>query len=94
MTNKKILVTGGAGYIGSHVVRQLGEAGESVVILDDLSTGFMAAITFGEMVIGETRGSGVLTRSGGRWRIAHYVLSFAIPNEVAQEVVEAVRGAR
>ena len=47
MTNKKILVTGGAGYIGSHVVRQLGEAGESVITLDNLSTGFEAAVTAG-----------------------------------------------
>ncbi len=54
MKNKKILVTGGAGYIGSHVVRQLGEAGESVVTLDNLSTGFEAAVTAGELVIGDT----------------------------------------
>jgi len=43
MKNKKILVTGGAGYIGSHVVRQLGAAGEDVITLDNLSTGFEAA---------------------------------------------------
>ncbi|MDH5618339.1 MAG: NAD-dependent epimerase/dehydratase family protein, partial [Gammaproteobacteria bacterium] len=36
MKNKQILVTGGAGYIGSHVVRQLGHAGESVITLDNL----------------------------------------------------------
>ena len=36
MSNAAILLTGGAGYIGSHVVRQVGEAGERVVILDNL----------------------------------------------------------
>lgn len=35
-----ILVTGGAGYIGSHVVRQLGERNETVVVLDNLVSGF------------------------------------------------------
>ena len=40
---------------------------------------------------GETRGSGVLVLVGEDWRIAHYVLSFAIPNDVAGEVVEVVK---
>jgi len=51
---KNILVTGGAGYIGSHVVRQLGEIGESVVILDNLSTGFKSAVVHGELIFGDT----------------------------------------
>ena len=42
---------------------------------------------------GETRGSGVLVRDGGRWRIAQYVLSFAVPNEVSPEVVKLIRDA-
>ena len=62
MKNKKILVTGGAGYIGSHVVRQLGAAGESVVTLDNLSTGFEAAVTAGDLVIGDTGDEAVLER--------------------------------
>ena len=37
-----VLVTGGAGYIGSHTVQALAEAGESVVVVDNLSTGFSA----------------------------------------------------
>jgi UDP-glucose 4-epimerase len=39
-----ILVTGGAGYIGSHMVHALADAGEPVVVLDNLSTGFRAAL--------------------------------------------------
>ena len=34
-----VLVTGGAGYIGSHMVHELGDAGERVVVLDNLATG-------------------------------------------------------
>jgi UDP-glucose 4-epimerase len=48
-----ILVTGGAGYIGSHVVRQLGEAGEDVIVLDNLSKGFRQAVTSGELLVGD-----------------------------------------
>jgi len=42
-----VLVTGGAGYIGSHMVLALVEAGESVVVIDNLSTGFSAALPEG-----------------------------------------------
>jgi len=52
--SKSILVTGGAGYIGSHTVKQLGQAGEKIVVLDDLSTGFEHSILFGELVVGKT----------------------------------------
>ena len=40
----KILVTGGAGYIGSHMVRMLSELGHAVVTFDDLSVGFSDAV--------------------------------------------------
>lgn len=48
-----ILVTGGAGYIGSHIVKQLGERGHNVVILDNLSTGHKEAITYGTLEVGD-----------------------------------------
>jgi UDP-glucose 4-epimerase len=62
MDNGKILVTGGAGYIGSHVVRQLGANGENVITLDILSTGFEAAVTSGELIIGDTGDAALLDR--------------------------------
>jgi UDP-glucose 4-epimerase len=62
MDNGKILVTGGAGYIGSHVVRQLGANGENVITLDNLSTGFEAAVTSGELIIGDTGDAALLDR--------------------------------
>jgi len=49
-----VLVTGGAGYIGSHVVLALVEAGESVVVIDNLSTGFSAFLPEGvQLFIGD-----------------------------------------
>jgi len=53
-SGKSILVTGGAGYIGSHVVKLLGERGERIVVLDDLSTGNRDAVLFGTLIEGNT----------------------------------------
>ena len=41
---KTVLVTGGAGYIGSHTVHELTDAGTRVVVLDNLSAGFVSAL--------------------------------------------------
>ena len=49
----KVLVTGGAGYIGSHVVKQLGEAGHDIIVYDNLSTGYEWAVTYGELIVGD-----------------------------------------
>lgn len=55
-----ILVTGGAGYIGSHVVLQLRERDERVVVLDDLSTGFASAVQDVPLVVGDVGNRGLL----------------------------------
>ena len=57
-----VLVTGGAGYIGSHVVRQLGETGENVVTLDNLSTGFRDAVLYGEFFEGSVGDRDLVSR--------------------------------
>ncbi len=46
----KILVTGGAGYIGSHMVRTLGEKGYDIVVYDNLSTGYRESVLYGRLV--------------------------------------------
>lgn len=48
----KILVTGGAGYIGSHMVKMLSQAGYTITTLDDLSTGYRDSVVAGEFVFG------------------------------------------
>src|SRR2546423_15539269 len=50
----RVLVTGGAGYIGSHTVRLLRARGDSVVVLDTLEHGYRAAIGTTTLVVGST----------------------------------------
>jgi UDP-glucose 4-epimerase len=81
-----ILVTGGAGYIGSHVVRQLGERGESVVVLDNLSTGYRSAVLHGKLVIGDTADRELVSRvlsEHGIDTVMHFAAHTIVPESVA-----------
>lgn len=68
-----VLVTGGAGYIGSHVVRQLVERKCKVVVLDDLSTGSSEQVQGAEIVIGSIADANLVTELLGDLSIATVV---------------------
>jgi UDP-glucose 4-epimerase len=81
-----ILVTGGAGYIGSHVVRQLGERQEAIVVLDNLGTGFRSAVTAGELIVGDTGDRELVARILAERRvdtIIHFAAHTIVPESVA-----------
>jgi len=86
MSKKSILVTGGAGYIGSHTVRQLGEAGENIVILDNLSTGFEASILYGDFILGDTGDSelvGKILKDYNVDTVIHFAAHTIVPESVS-----------
>ncbi len=81
-----ILVTGGAGYIGSHVVLQLVEAGEDVIVLDDLSTGFADAVIGAPLVVGDVGDRELVTRlvrEKGIRSVMHFAARTIVPESVA-----------
>ena len=82
-----ILVTGGAGYIGSHMVLELLDAGERVIVLDNLTTGFRWAIpAAATLVIGDAGDQDLVRtviRKHGVTAIIHFAGSIVVPESVA-----------
>lgn len=82
-----VLVTGGAGYIGSHMVLRLADAGQAVVVLDNLSTGFDWAIdhraTFVEGNAGDMALVGRIIAEHGITEIVHFAGSIVVPESVS-----------
>ncbi|MCG6118411.1 MAG: UDP-glucose 4-epimerase GalE [Aquimonas sp.] len=86
MSKPPLLVTGGAGYIGSHVVLQLVEAGERVIVLDNLSTGFAEAVLGAELVAGEVGDRALVSRllaEHGIDTVLHFAARTIVPESVA-----------
>jgi UDP-glucose 4-epimerase len=82
-----ILVTGGAGYIGSHMVHALLDAGERVVVLDNLATGFDWAVPpEATLVVGDTGDQALVSQLIGAHAvdaIIHFAASIVVPESVA-----------
>ncbi len=82
-----VLVTGGAGYIGSHMVLALLDAGERVVVVDDLSTGFRSAVPSGATLIegdfGDQELVGRAIADHGVDAIAHFAARIVVPESVS-----------
>ena len=82
-----VLVTGGAGYIGSHMVLALLDAGNEVVVLDNLSTGFRTAVPEGvTLAEGDFGDEALVTRlieAHGIDAIAHFAARIVVPESVA-----------
>ena len=82
-----VLVTGGAGYVGSHVVRQLHERGWRTVVLDTLDTGFRDAVLHGELTVGDIADRDLVRELLRRYRVKS-VLHLAARTVVAESVAD------
>jgi UDP-glucose 4-epimerase len=86
MSRSSILVTGGAGYIGSHTVLQLRARGEQVVVLDDLSTGFRQAVLDTPLVVGKVGDRDLVMevlRTHGVDTVLHFAAHTIVPESVS-----------
>lgn len=87
MSKPAILVTGGAGYIGSHVVQQLAAAGERIIVLDNLGRGFRQAVTAGELIVGDVGDFPLVSRLLAEHKVdtvMHFAAHTIVPESVAE----------
>jgi UDP-glucose 4-epimerase len=81
-----VLVTGGCGYIGSHMVHELADAGEQVIVLDNLSTGFRSALSEDVPLyvgdVGDTHLVPALIDAHGVKSIIHFAASIVVPDSL------------
>ena len=86
--SKSVLVTGGCGYIGSHVSCQLSESGYRVIVVDDLSTGHKDALLHQETLIkgncGDRKLMAEVIRDYGVDAILHFAGSIVVPESIQQ----------
>ena len=90
MTSNTILVTGGAGFIGSHTCKQLAGSGFHPVVIDNLSTGHEEAVKWGPLVKGDVRDIGLLNTTLVEYRpvaIMHFAANAYVGESVEKPAV-------
>lgn len=83
----RVLVTGGAGYIGSHVVKALGKNGHDITIIDNLSTGHRQAVTYGELIEMDLADEDKLDQLFAQKKfeaVLHFAGSIVVPESVSE----------
>ena len=86
----KILVVGGAGYIGSHMVKQLSLSNHEVITLDNLSYGYQDAVKYGELIVGDLGDKKVLNKLFSAHKF-DAVMHFAAFIEVGESVINPAK---
>jgi len=90
MEKENVLVTGGAGYIGSHIVRDLGEAGYNPVVLDNLSMGNREAVLCGDFIEGDVADDELVSKLISEYGIKS-VIHFAAFIQVEESVSDPLK---
>jgi UDP-glucose 4-epimerase len=82
-----VLVTGGAGYVGSHMVLALADTGENVIVLDDLSTGMRSAVhPQARLIVGDVADAALVLRvivEQDVQEVIHFAAKIVVPDSVA-----------
>jgi UDP-glucose 4-epimerase len=85
----KVLVTGGAGYIGSHMVRTLGEKGHEVVVYDNLSTGYRESVLHGRLLVADLADAVTLDALFAKEKfdaVAHFAAHIVVDESVREPI--------
>jgi UDP-glucose 4-epimerase len=86
----KIFITGGAGYIGSHVVKALGSGGHDLIVYDNLSTGHEWAVLYGKLIKGDLGDNTSLDKALRKFQ-PDAVIHFAASIQVEESVREPLK---